>query len=228
MNYMKLTYIFILLVCVGFTGNAQVVSFEIDSVKFNKPLMSILDSLYKIDQLSRYNYLEAIKKKTDTARADSLLAIMRKQDLENLVAAKAIIAKHGWLGPQDVGMNASQGLFLIIQHADLKTQEAYLPIIRTAEKQGKLLSSNLAILEDRVRMRKGLKQLYGSQGFSDKKTGKKYFYPIEAPDGVDDRRKSMGLIPMQEYAKAMNIAWDLEAYKRMLPEIERVAARQQR
>jgi hypothetical protein len=91
MNYMKLTYIFILLVCVGSEGKGEVVSFEIDCAKFNKPLMSILDSLYEVDQLSRYNYLEAIKKKADAARADSLLAIMRKQDLENLRAAKAIM-----------------------------------------------------------------------------------------------------------------------------------------
>lgn len=225
---MKLLNIFILLICIGTEGHTQVKSFNIDSTKFNKPAMTVLDSLYKVDQISRYNYLNASNKKEDAYVKDSLLAIMRKKDLENLIAAKAIIAKYGWLGPQEVGMDASQGLFLIIQHADLKTQEEYLPVIRAAEKQGKLLSSNLAILEDRIRMRKGLKQVYGSQGFSDKETGKKYFYPIADPDQVDSRRKSMGLIPMKEYAKAMNIEWDLEKYKLILPELERIAARQQR
>jgi hypothetical protein len=225
---MKLINIFTILVCLSIKGNAQVTSFNVDSTKFNKPVMRILDSLYKVDQTSRHNYLNAINKKADVSVTDSLRAIMRKKDLENLETAKAIIAKYGWLSPQDVGMDASQGLFLIIQHADLKTQEEYLPVIRAAEKQGKLLSSNLAILEDRIRMRKGLKQVYGSQGFSDQETGKKYFYPIANPDQVDNRRKSMRLIPMQEYAKAMNIEWDLEKYKMILPELERIAARQQR
>ncbi len=36
-----------------------------------------------------------------------------------------------------------------LQHADLPTQEKYLPMIRQAEKDGKTLSSNLALLEDR-------------------------------------------------------------------------------
>jgi hypothetical protein len=223
---MKYLCISTLLVCLGTKSNAQVSSFDIDSAKFNKPLMTILDSLYKSDQTSRYNYLDAVHKKANASVADSLLAIMRKKDQENLVTAKAIIDRYGWLGPQEVGMNASQGLFLIIQHADLSTQETYLPIIKSAEKQGKVLSSNLAILEDRILMRKGLKQVYGSQGFSDKKSGKKYFYPISDPDQVDNRRKSMGLIPMQEYANAINMEWNLQKYKIMLPELEALAASQ--
>lgn len=207
-------------------ADAQVTSFEIDSTKFDKPLMATLDSLYKSDQSSRYNYLNAVQNKASAAVIDSLLVLMRRTDKENLKTAKAIISKYGWVGPQKVGMNASQGLFLIIQHADLKTQEEYLPIIRAAERQGSLLSSNLAILEDRIHMRKGLKQVYGSQGFSDKQTGKKYFYPIVDPDQVDKRRKSMGLASMKEYAKVMNMDWDLEGYKQMLPTLEKIAAKQ--
>lgn len=223
---MKHPIIFILLFLLGTKTYAQITSFEIDSSKFNKPLMTILDSLYKIDQTSRYDYLNALKNKASQSTIDSLLSIMRKKDHENLATARAIISKYGWLGPQKVGMNASQGLFLIIQHADLKTQEQYLPIIRIAEKRGELQSSNLAILEDRILMRKGIKQIYGSQGFSDQSTGKKYIYPIADPDQLDKQRKSMGLVSMHDYAKAMNIEWDLEDYKKMLPEIEKIVASQ--
>jgi hypothetical protein len=146
-----------ILLILAIKGTAQVISFEIDSNKFNKPIMTILDSLYKNDQSSRYNYLDAVKSKASPFVIDSLLSILRKKDRENLETAKAIISKYGWLGPQEVGMNASQGLFLIIQHADLTTQEQYLPTIRAAEKRGELQSSNLAILEDRILMRKGIK-----------------------------------------------------------------------
>lgn len=223
---MKSLSILILLFSFNVKSKAQVTSFDIDSTKFDKPLMTLLDSLYKKDQTSRYNYLNAVHGKTSAFAIDSLLNILRTSDKENLQTARNIISKFGWLGPQKVGMNASQALFLIIQHADLKIQEEYLPVIRAAERRGDLLSSNLAILEDRILMRKGVKQIYGSQGFSDKSTGKKYFYPIVDPDQLDQRRKSMGLISMQEYAKAMNMEWDLESYKRMLPELEKIAARQ--
>ena len=96
-------------------------------------------------------------------------------------------------------------------------------MIRSAEKRGQVLSSNLAIMEDRVEMREGKKQPYGSQAIKDPQSGQLYFYPIEDPDHIDERRKSMGLIPMIEYAKAMDMTWDLEDYKRKLPEYEEKA-----
>ena len=141
----------------------------------------------------------------------------RQTDAQNLIAVEAIIEQHGWLSPQQVGMNAAQGLFMVIQHADLKTQERFLPMIREAEKKGNILSSNLAILEDRINMRNGKKQLYGSQGITDVKTGKKFIYPIMDVDNLDQRRKDMGMPPMKDYMPG----WDPEKYKRELPEIER-------
>lgn len=157
---------------------------------------------------------------------DSLTTIMHQHDKENLKTANAILAKYGWLGPQKVGMNASQALFLVIQHADLNTQLHYLPLIRRAEKNDEIESSNLAILEDRINMRQGRKQDYGSQGFTDKQTGKMYIYPVSNPDKLDYRRKSMGMLSMKEYEKSMNVDWDVDAYKKMLPELEKIVAQQ--
>jgi hypothetical protein len=215
--------VFFILLISGFKIQAQVNSFSIDSNKFSKPLMLTLDSLCQDDQAPRYRYLAAVKNKEGTSRIDSLRNIMRQQDAENLKKVNAIIGKYGWLGPQRVGMNASQALFLVIQHADLATQQRYLPMIRAAEKKGEILSSNLAILEDRINMREGKRQVYGSQTFSDK-TGKTYIYPITDPDHLDDRRKSMGLGAMQEYVKAFHIEWNVDAYIKMIPEIEKIAA----
>jgi len=222
-HYMKCH---LLLTLLAFTTivKAQITSFNIDSNKFIKPAMLVLDSIYLDDQNPRYQFLEAIKHKEKPATIDSLRNVMRQKDQRNLNKVKLIIQQYGWLGPQKVGMNASQALFLVIQHADLTTQKQYLPMIQTAEKKGEILSSNLAILEDRINMREGKAQLYGSQSFTDKRTGQTYINPIADPDHLEERRKSMGLIPMKEYAKLMHFEWNLEAYKKMLPEIERIAA----
>ena len=186
--------------------------------------MATLDSIYQQDQAPRLKFLDAIRQKEKATAIDSLRKIMLQKDQENLRKVISIIDQYGWLSPQKVGMNASQALFLVIQHADLATQKKYLPMIRAAEKNGEILSSNLALLEDRINMRDGKKQIYGSQSFTDKQTGQLYFYPIAEPDHLDERRKSMGLVPMQEYAKLLNTAWNLKAYKEMLPEIEKLAA----
>lgn len=201
---------------------AQVVSFNIDESKIDHKLAAQLDSIFKLDQLVRNNYLKAREINAAPQVADSLLKVMLKTDQENLTAVKAIIDKHGWLGPQKVGFNGANGLFLVIQHADLKTQQHYLPIIREAEKKGELLSSHLAILEDRINMREGKKQLYGSQGFTDYETGKKYIYPVADVNNLDNRRKSMGMPPMKQY----EADWNVEDYKKQLPEIERVVKKQ--
>lgn len=202
---------------------AQVSSFNIDSSKLNKPLMIVLDTIYQSDQLVRIKYLQAKRDSKPAAIVDSLQEMMHKTDRQNLMRVNAILTKYGWLGPQKVGMTGSQALFLVIQHADLQTQQSYLPMIKTAEKEGEILSSNLAILEDRINMRTGKKQIYGSQGFTDKQTGKTYIYPIADIDHLDEHRKAMGMPPMKDYAKN----WDAEEYKKQLPEIEKIAREQE-
>jgi len=211
---------FFLFVCAA--SFAQVTTFTIDSSKLNRSLMIVLDSVYQSDQSVRIKYLWAKRDNAQINVADSLQDVMHKTDSQNLIRVNTILTKYGWLGPQKVGITGSQALFLVIQHADLQTQQNYLPLIRTAEKNGEILSSNLAILEDRINMRTGKKQVYGSQGFTDKQTGKIYVYPIVDVDHLDERRRAMGMPPMKDYAKN----WDAEDYKRQLPEIEKIVQAQ--
>ena len=219
---MKVFFIFFLISISSLYSFGQVNSFDIDSSKLNKPLSSQLDSTYKVDQSTRYAYFAAKQHNEPASIVDNLLKEIRKTDQENLIKVNSIIERFGWLGPQKIGIDGAQGLFLVIQHADLKTQEYYLPIIRTAEKKGEILSSNLAILEDRVCMRSGKEQIYGSQGFTDSQTGKKYIYPIIDVDNLDKRRKSMGMPPMRDYIKS----WNLEEYKKNLPNIKLIVKSQ--
>jgi len=200
-------------------SSAQVKSFNIDSTKFNKSLVASLDTIYNDDQATRWKFVNAEHNKASSTEIDSLKGVMIEKDKQNLAKVNQILSKYGWLGPQTVGINGSQALFLVIQHADLNTQKRYLPMIIKAEKDGETLSSNLAILEDRINVREGKEQLYGSQGFADKASGKNYVYPIVDPDHLDERRKSMGMPPMKEYKKD----WDIVTYKSMLPKIEELA-----
>jgi hypothetical protein len=222
-NLMKRICLVFILILIKTTLFAQVNSFVIDSSKFNKQLTLTLDTIYHDDQTDRLK-LPALK--SNQPALDSLWKIIRKKDTLNLIKVEKILNTYGWQGPQDVGMNASLALFLVIQHAGLSTQEKYLPIIQNAVKNGKTLSSNLAILEDRIAMRQGKKQIYGSQGFSDKATGARYVYPVIDPNHLDERRKAMGMPPMADYLKSMNLIWDLEAYKKIMPQIEKAASEQ--
>jgi hypothetical protein len=135
---------------------------------------------------------------------------MRHADSLNLPKVMDILDKHGWVGPAVVGQQGNITLFLVIQHADLKTQLKYLPMLREAVRKGDAQPSHLAMLEDRVALRQGKKQIYGSQVARDNTTGKYYVENLADPKNVDKRRAAVGLPPLAEYLKHWGIEWKVE------------------
>ena len=124
-----------------------------------------------------------------------------------------------------MGDYGNSTFFAVIQHSDLKTQEKYLPIMREAVKSGKARADQLALLEDRVALKEGRRQIYGSQLGMDPITKKTYVCPLVDPGNVDARRAKVGLPPMQEYLEPAGIKWDVEQYKKDLPAIEALEKR---
>lgn len=119
-----------------------------------------------------------------------------------------------------IGNQGNSTLFLVIQHSDIQTQEKYLPMMREAAAKGNASVSSLALLEDRVALRKGGKQIYGSQVSKDQETGEYFILPLIDPDNVDKRRLEVGLESIQEYISIWGITWDAEEYKKKLSKIE--------
>ena len=118
-----------------------------------------------------------------------------------------------------MSVNGNSTLFLVIQHADIATQEHYLPMMREAVTNGDAFGSDLALLEDRVALRQGKRQIYGSQ-IGRENTGEFYVSPLDDPDHVDERRAAVGLEPLANYVANWDIKWDVEAYKNQLPALE--------
>ena len=112
--------------------------------------------------------------------------IIKEKDSINLIRITTILDSRGWLGTDIIGEQGNSTLFLVIQHSDIQTQEKYLPMMREAVKDGKAQASSLALLEDRVALRKGRKQIYGSQIGRDPHTQLYYVSPLEGPDNVDN------------------------------------------
>ena len=92
--------------------------------------------------------------------------------------------------------------------------------MRDATKKGNAEPSHLALLEDRVAIEHGRKQIYGSQIGTDRQTQNHYALPLDAPENVDLRRAQVGLPPMAIYLEKWQIKWDAEQYKKDLPAIE--------
>lgn len=192
----------------------------------DKELVAKLKLIREDDQKYR-NIYDALRKRRDTAgmafEEQSLKKLMKHRDSVNQVIVSPILDTYGWLGPDKVGFMGTQTLFLVIQHASLEIQEKYLPMMQQAVKEGKALARDLAFLEDRVALRQGKKQLYGSQTWLDRSDGKIYVQPVEDPDNLDKRRAAVWLEPMSDY---IGYKWDPAVYLNTLPEIERKMKKQ--
>ena len=170
-----------------------------------------LDSLYDKDQ--KYRNLSAKKAKEfgrESQEFKDAAAQTRHQDSLNIIQIEGLIAKYGWMGPRKVGFRGSRAIYLVVQHAGLPVQEKYLPLMRKAAKLGNASMDDLAFLEDRVLIRQGRMQIYGSQ----MKTVDGHSYPIRLkdPKNVDIRRFNVGLEPMSQYLQPSK--WDPVEYKR--------------
>jgi hypothetical protein len=187
----------------------------------DKPLVAILDTIFQEDQKYRMQ-IEEIEAKygRNSSEMTAHWKIIEKKDSINLVKVKRILDERGWLGPNVIGNSGNSTLFLVIQHADHATQEKYLPMMRDAVKKGNAYASSLALLEDRTALGRGEKQIYGSQIGRDQASGQYYVLPLMDPDNVDRRRAEVGLQPIQDYISNWGMKWDVEEYKKKLPEYE--------
>lgn len=187
----------------------------------NKPLAAMLDTIFMEDQNYRIQIGDVEKKYGhDSKEMKEHWKLIAEKDSINLIKVKNILDTYGWLGPDVVGGQGNSALFLVIQHSNLPTQEKYLPMMREAVKNGKARGSSLALLEDRVALGQGKRQIYGSQIGRDPDTQLYYVSPLEDPDNVDKRRAEVGLQPLASYASRWQIIWDVEQYKKDLPKLE--------
>ncbi|MDR0873952.1 MAG: hypothetical protein LBN27_10895 [Prevotellaceae bacterium] len=192
---------------------------KLDEIEANydKPLQEKLLTIFADDQEIRQKFILARNKfGLPNKQVDSLAQIMRYKDSLNLIKIEEILDKYGWVGEDKVGKQASATLFLVIQHSDLATQKKYLQMLREAVKNNNASPVHLAMLEDRILVREGKKQLYGSQLDWNAELNKNVLSPLEDPDNVDNRRASVGLPPLADYLKNWGIDWNVEEYKKEL------------
>lgn len=178
--------------------------------KLNKDLINFLDSIYRQDQAMR-SQIDSVEQKygLKSKERNDLFAKMAKVDSSNLLIAKKLLNKYGWLGNDVVGDRGNETIWLVIQHSDLKTQIKYIPKLRRSVSKGLSHPYYLAYMEDRIAMNQGKEQIYGSQITHDLSTGKYSIYPIRDEVNVDERRKAMGMRRLAEDAKMYGIDYVL-------------------
>jgi hypothetical protein len=125
----------------------------------------------------------------------------RMQAVHDANAARlaVIMDGHGWPGEPQVGRDGAEAAWLIAQHAIAQPamQRAALTALWEATRRGEVPALQAAMLEDRIRAFEGRPQRYGTQ-FDWDANGELSPLPIEDTDGLDDRRRMLGLLPLEQ------------------------------
>lgn len=181
----------------------------------NIELKERLEHIYLKDQVLRQLYREAEDKfGNGTDEMNYFWSVIAEKDEECLEEVIEILEEHGWVGKSEVGGQANAALWLVILHADLEIQNKYLPLLEESVAKGESRGQDLALLQDRILMRMGEPQIYGSQTRMDPETNEWVVHEISAPEYVNQRRASIGLGPIEDYLERRGIEWKVEQKER--------------
>ncbi|OJJ15866.1 hypothetical protein BKI52_36720 [marine bacterium AO1-C] len=176
-------------------------------------LKAQLEEVYKTDQGVRRNFMKVYRKGPKDPDYQRLTKKMHKTDKANLKAVTALLDQYGWLPYSKVGQMAGDAQFLVIQHSSLEMMQKYLPMMKKMAAKDEASKYNVALMEDRVLMNLGKKQVYGSQARSLFKKGQTksrlFIWPIKDVKNVNKRRKAMGFTrTVEQQAKDMGADFD--------------------
>ncbi len=142
-----------------------------------------LDSIYRRDQADN--------------RSSPYLTM--KRDAENLAMVKDLLDNCNLLNDSRLTEDNYLALFLVIQHSKLEEMKKYYPFFEKCVEANKLKKKTLVLMEDRILMGSKQKQKYGTQVIKNPTTEKWELYPVEDEQHLDERRKAVGLGPIEEY-----------------------------
>ena len=126
-------------------------------------------------------------------------------DAANQQRLEQLFAEMEWPTVALVGKRAAGAAWTILQHADLAMQERYFDRVERAAERGDLDRGLYATMFDRIQLRRGQPQRYGTQ--FECAGGQHVPSRLEAPEKVDERRAEVGLPPLAEYTAMMRQAY---------------------
>lgn len=166
---------------------------------------SLLAKAYERDQNIRIELMNLIKKGsiegyTDNI-IDSLMTVaeqMKEIDEENIELVSSLLT-NGL--PEGLNLESYEAIWLIIDHAGIKQQKQYLPLMKRASKKGLISANDLATLTDRIMMYEGKPQKYGTQSYTVNVDGKQmiYIWPVSNPRKLNRLRKEINTCSIEEY-----------------------------
>ena len=165
-------------------------TFELRQHKWDYDLTQkqYLEWVFERDQYDRMLWLLASSKRTESpARVEKLARRAMDTDSTNLQLVSRILSETGYPRKSKVGDFATLTVWMIIQHSDLGRIKQFLPQLEEAASRGDLAPAYLAATKDRIDIREGRPQKYGTQ----------FNCPLLDSLRVNEWRQEVGLSPIE-------------------------------
>lgn len=174
---------------------------QIDSTLIRK-----LDSCVTMDQEWRATIRRIKNDEIDSIDLKFALLKLVQTDSLNHQFLMQTFRNYGFPGYDRVGKKGSHQFWLLVQHQD-KNPEFQLEVLKQMEiecKKGNASYTDYAYLIDRVNINTNQPQVYGTQLKVNSDSTSYEPKNLLDPTKVNDRRKSVGLFPLERYIEAMN------------------------
>lgn len=166
---------------------------------------SLLSKAYDRDQAIRIELARLGKAANTGGYTDSLVdsLVMLSEEMEridsrNLRLVDSIL-RDGI--PAGLAEKSYDAIWIIIDHAPLEAQKKCLPILKRAAKEGFISTNKMATLSDRIAMREGRPQRFGTQSYQTVVDGKPvlYIWPVRNARRLNVRRQQINTCTIEEY-----------------------------
>jgi len=123
-------------------------------------------------------------------------------DSINSIKVDSLINIFGFPTIKTTGSFGVKCAFLKIQHSKIDMQLKYQTQIENAFKNGELDNESYAKYVDRILVNTNCPQRYGTQYWYDDIDKKNYIFPVEDEYKINELRKKMSLIPIEDFCKS--------------------------
>jgi hypothetical protein len=163
-----------------------------------------IDSLYSVDQQVQTDMITAYQNNAGQKVFDNLNTIKEEAFKRHIPFLKEIIRQKGFPGYKQVGRGSSDKCMTMINHSfsDIAFQQKIAKLGKKQAKKKNISTPDLAMIIDKMKIKSGQKQIYGTQcDYTDK--GEAIATNLYRPATVDRRRKEMGLSSLKNYLQIM-------------------------
>ncbi len=159
-------------------------------------------NVIEVDCSKKVQILSEVLESDQRIRRSNDFIKYAKEDHRNQELVISIIEKCGMPTLKEVDQRRMDAIWLGLQHSTKEIRKKYFPQVEKAVKNGDLSKGQYALMKDRMLMDEGKPQIYGSQIENGK------LYELENPKTVNERRKEMGMEPIEDYLKHFNIQFN--------------------